>query len=165
MKMKIALSRCLILAAVSLVTAGDEAGGKFTAKADFSKPFSTYSLSKKDSVWIDTLTNRLDYTGRVDVFAKTSIKMLLDSLPIEDQIYQHIKTKDVFYIATGDLMVEIDSQAIYSPGVGGFSMHFNRKRNFLVALNFHRGGVPVRKHSPIKLGLIEWKSDSYSRLK
>jgi hypothetical protein len=63
-------------------------------------------------------------------------------------------------------MLKVGTMWAYNPGVGGFSMHAPKSRNFIVCFNFVEGGVPFLSSSPVRKGIVTWKGhDDWDRLK
>jgi hypothetical protein len=70
-----------------------------------------------------------------------------------------------YYIAEGDIMLDLNKKYAYNPGVGGFEMYSPKSRNFIVCINFQPGGVPVARHSEIGRDKVWWfAKEKYKRL-
>jgi len=143
--------------------AGDDASGPIQYSADLSQPFTTYVMSEKDKQWSQSLVTKLEYAGSVVHFVRTSLPLTIGNSTAGSAIYQAVERPDFFYVVKGDAMLGLGKQWPYSPGVGGFSMHAKRARNFLVCLNFQEGGVPFLSSSPVQKGKVAWKGNAWSR--
>ena len=75
--------------------------------------------------------------------------MKIGSSNVLGAIYQAVEKPEFFYVVNTDTMLKIGSQWAYSPGVGGFSMHAPKSRDFIVSLNFVSGGVPFLSSSAV----------------
>jgi hypothetical protein len=85
---------------------------------------------------------------------------------VQGAVYQAVEKPDVFYVANGDAMLKLGTTWPYNPGVGGFSMHAPKSRNFIVCFNFDNGGVPFLSSSPVRKGIVTWKGhNDWDRLK
>jgi hypothetical protein len=143
--------------------AGDDASGPIQYSADLSQPFTTYVMSEKDKQWSRSLVTKLEYTGSVVHFVRTSLPLTIGNSVVEGAIYQAVERPDFFYVIKGDAMLRLGKPWPYSPGVGGFSLHAKKARNFLVGLNFQEGGVPFLSSSPVQKGKVAWKGNDWSR--
>jgi len=73
---------------------------------------------------------------------------------------------DVFYVVNSDAMLRLGTRWAYNPGVGGFSMHAPKSRNFIVCFNFVEGGVPFLSSSPVRRDDVTWMGhNDWDRLK
>jgi hypothetical protein len=162
--MKATLTLILLLVGVmGAVSAGDDASGPIHYSADLSQPFTTYVMSEKDNVWSRSLIARLNYSGTVMHFVRTSLALKVDEQKIQGVIYESVENPDYFYIVNSDAMLRIGTRWAYNPGVGGFSAHAPKSRNFIVCLNM-AGGVPFLSSSPVKKGLVTWNGPDWNRL-
>jgi hypothetical protein len=85
---------------------------------------------------------------------------------IQGVVYQALEKPDVFYVVNSDAMLKLGTTWAYNPGVGGFSMHALKSRNFIVCFNFVEGGVPFLSSSPVRKAIVTWKGhDDWDRLK
>jgi hypothetical protein len=149
----------LFLATLEAANAGDDASGRTPCSVDLSQPYSAYSMTAKDKLWSDSLVKKLGYRGQVVHFVLTSLRLEVGSRNVDGAVYQAVEKPEFFYIVNGDVMLKIGSQWAYSPGVGGFSMHALKSRNFIVSLNFASGGVPFLSSSPVRKGIVTWNGD------
>ena len=83
--------------------------------------------------------------------------MKVDSRTIKDAVYQAVEKPDLFYVANSDVMLKIGTRWAYSPGVGGFSMHAQKSRKFLVCLNLNGAIALVSSSSLVQKGVVTWK--------
>ena len=60
-------------------------------------------------------------------------------------------------------MLKIGARWPYSHGVGGFSLHAPKKRDFIVCLNFQNGGVPFMSSSHVTKGKVRWMGNKSNR--
>lgn len=151
--------------APNFAVAGDDASGNVPYSIDLALQFTTYALTRKDELWSESLVNRLHYTGQVIHFVRTSLPLQVSSRTLEGAVYQAVEKPDVFYVSNGDAVLRLGTRWVYNPGVGGFSMHSPKSRNFIVCLNFD-GGVPFLSSSPVQKGTVTWKGhDDWDRLK
>ena len=144
--------------------AGDDASGPIRYSADFSKPYASYNMSEKDKSWSRSLVKNLKYTRKVIHFVRTSIPLEVNGLAVEGAIYKALEEPDTFYVVNGDSMFKIGYPWPYNPGVGGFSMHAPKSQDFIVCLNFQRGGVPHLSSTPVIEGKVTWTGHDWSRL-
>jgi len=142
----------LFLTALPFASAGDDASGRTPCRVDLSQPFTTYSITTEDSLWSESLVRKLGYKGQVVHFVRTSLRLKVGGTSVEGAVYQAVEKPDFFYVVNTDTMLRIGSKWAYSPGVGGFSMHSAKSRNFIVSLNFVSGGVPFLSSSPVTKG-------------
>jgi hypothetical protein len=149
-----------ILTAVLL--AGDDDSGPIRYAVDLSQSFSTYVMSRTDEGWSKSLVERLRYRGTVLHFVRTSLPLTVDSKTIEGAVYQAFEKPEIFYIVNGDTVLELGARWAYNPGVGGFSVHAPKSRNFIVCLNLS-GGVPYMSSSPVVKGKVIWKAHDWNR--
>ncbi len=155
----------LVLLLLSLSAfAGDDASGDVPRKMDLSVEYTPYEMKETDRNWSQSLVSNFKYKGKVVHFVKTNIPLVSNKETIEGRIYQSVENPDVFYVAEGDLMFKIGNQHPYSPGVGGFSMHAPKSKNFIVCLNCLQGGVPALKSSKVIKGIVNWQGTKWSRL-
>ena len=130
--------------------AGDGIGGTNRYEADFSREHVSHKMSKKDEQWDASLLRKLKYDGKVVYFVRTNLPLQKDGTNVIGLIYRRIDQPQHYYIAEGDVMLNLKDGLIFNPGVGGFSMHSPKSRNFIACLNFQQGGVPFVHHSEIK---------------
>jgi hypothetical protein len=159
-----------VLATISLCVGhaalgGDDASGPIQYGVDLSRPFSTYAMSPQDKAWSQSLLRNLHYTGAVVHFVRTSLPLKVDDSVIEGAVYQAVERPAFFYVVNGDAMLKLGVPWAYNPGVGGFSMHAPKSRNFIVGLNLDGGGVPFQSSSPVQRGKVTWKGHDYDRLR
>ncbi|MGB0038322.1 MAG: hypothetical protein WBQ00_05435 [Terriglobales bacterium] len=156
----------LFLAIGRLAYAGDDASGNVPFRLDLSQPFTTYAMTVQDKLWSTTLAARFVYEGSVLHFVRTSLPLEMGDKTIEGAVYQAVEKPDVFYVTSGDAMLKLGSRWAYNPGVGGFSMHAPKSRNFIVCFHFVSGGVPFLSSSQVIKGLVTWNGhDDWDRLK
>jgi hypothetical protein len=158
----------LALAFVMLGTAfaGDDASGPVPFRVDLSQRFTAYSMTTQDELWSASLAARFMYKGRAVHFVRTSIPLNMGDKTIQGAVYQALEKPDVFYVSNSDAMLKLGTTWAYNPGVGGFSMHAPKSRNFIVCFNFVEGGVPFLSSSPVRKGIVTWKGhDDWDRLK
>jgi len=97
---------------------------------------------------------------------QTSLPLKVGNRLVEGAVYQSVEKRDFFYVVDGDVMLRLGKQWAYDPGVGGFSMHAPKSRNFIVSLNFVEGGVPFLSSSIVKKGIVYWDGDpEWNRLR
>jgi hypothetical protein len=149
----------LFLTTLRAASAGDDASGRMPCSVDLSQPFTAYSITPKDKLWSESLVKKLGYKGQVVHFVRTSLSLKVGNSNVEGGVYQAVEKPDFFYVVNTDTMLKIASQWAYSPGVGGFSMHAPRSRNFIVSLNFVSGGVPFLSSSAVTRGIVTWNGD------
>ena len=137
--------------------AGDYAGGKTFYSVDLSEQFTTYKMNKKDKKWVSSLVKNLKYKGKVVHFVRTSLLLKVENSIVKNSVYQAIEKPDYFYVLYGDSMMKIGTESTYSPRVGGFSTHMPKSKDFIVCLNFQRGGVRFVDSSKVTKGLVSWK--------
>jgi hypothetical protein len=97
-------------------------------------------------------------------FVRTSVRLKVNDSEVEGAVYRAVEKPQFFYVVNGDAMLELNLPFAYNPGVGGFSMHAQKSRNFIVALNM-AGGVPFLTSSPVRLGKVSWMGHDYDRLR
>lgn len=158
----VVLSFCI---ATCLAMAGDDASGPIPYSVDLSQTFTTYVMSDSDRQWSASLVEKLHYKGRVVHFLRTSLPLNVGGKSVQGAVYQAAERPDYFYVVNGDAMLRLGKKWAYSPGVGGFSMHAPRSRNFIVCLNFVEGGVPFLSSSPVQKGKVTWKGHDVNRFK
>jgi hypothetical protein len=155
----------LFVLTISATHAGDDASGPTPYRVDLSQRFTAYSMNSEDKSWSASLVTRLAYEGPVIHFVRTSLPLKIGGKTIQGTVYQSVEKPDVFYILDGDVILKLDTRWAYNPGVGGFSMHAPKSRNFIVCLNFD-GGVPFLSSSPVHEGVVTWNGhEGWSRLK
>lgn len=158
----------LVLAFVTLGTAyvGDDASGPVSFRVDLSQPFTIYSMTAQDELWSASLAARFMYKGRAIHFVRTSLPLNMGDKTIQGAVYQALERPDVFYVVNGDAMLKLGTRWAYNPGVGGFSMHAPRSRNFIVCFHFVEGGVRFLSSSPVRKGVVTGREhDDLDRLK
>lgn len=146
----------------SLAMAGDDASGPIHYTTDLSHPYTSYAMSEQDKEWSASLIRKLNYTGLVVHFVRTSLPLNVDKNIVQGAVYQAVEKPDYFYVVNGDAMLKLGTTWAYSPGVGGFSMHALKSRNFIVCLNLD-GGVPFLSSSPVKRGEVTWNGHDWNR--
>ena len=145
--------------------AGDDASGPVPFRVDLSQHFTTYSMTMQDKLWSASLATRFVYKGGVVHFVRTSIPLQMGEKTLQGRVYQAVEKPKVFYVVNGDAMLKLGTKWAYNPGVGGFSMHAPRSRNFIVCFHFVDGGVPFLSSSPVRTGVVTWKGhDDLDRL-
>ncbi len=150
---------------VPLSYAGDDASGPVKYSADFFDDYDRYKMNKKDKNWSSSLVQNLRYKGKVVHFVRTSIPLLVDGQKVLGQIYKAVEEKSTFYIINCDAMLITNAPWLYNPGVGGFSMHTPKSKDFIVSLNFQKGGVPFLSSIILKNGKVKWKGHKWRRFK
>jgi hypothetical protein len=150
--------------ASTLAFAGDDASGPIPYSADFSQAFTSYVMSERDKNWSRSLIKKFKYRGKVVHFVRTSLPLTVANSTVNGAIYQAVERPEFFYVVNGDAMFKLDAKWPFSPGVGGFSMHAPKSRNFIVALNLPDGGVPFLSASPVKKGRVDWNGHTWDRL-
>jgi hypothetical protein len=116
-------------------------------------------MTAKDRSWSESLVRKFNYSGRVVHFVRTSLPLKIADHVVEGAVYQSFEEPGFFYISQGDAMLRIGARWAYSPGVGGFSMHAPRSKDFIVCLNFVSGGVPFLSSSPVQRAVVTWRGD------
>lgn len=154
-----------LLSAPLTVSAGDDASGPIHYAVDLGKPFTVYLLTKQDRVWGQALAGKLKYKGKIIHLVRTSLPLSMDGKTVEGVIYQAVELPDYFYIVQGDAMLKIGTPWPFNPGVGGFSLYAPRSRNFIICLDFQKGGVPFLSSSPVIKGEVIWKGNDHNRLR
>jgi hypothetical protein len=152
----------VFLAMVHGAYAGDDASGPIRYSVDLSQPFTTYSLTKKDKLWSDSLVTKLNYKGPVVHFVRTSLLFRAGDATVEGAVYQAVERPEFFYVVNSDAILKLNTKWAYNPGVGGFSMHAPKSRRFIVCLNLN-GGVPFLSSSPVKKGVVTWNGHDWNR--
>ena len=85
---------------------------------------------------------------------------------VRGAVYQALDMPDVSYVVNSDAMLRLGTRWAYNPGVGGFSMHAPKSRNFIVCFNFVEGGVPFLSGSPVRRDDVTWMGhNDWDRLK
>lgn len=155
------LSVCI---AASVGLAGDDASGPIHYSVDLSRPFTSYVMSARDNEWSSSLVEKLKYTGDVVHFVRTSLPLRVDQSTVEGAVYQAVEKPNYFYVVNGDAVLKLGTKWAYNPGVGGFSMHAPKSRDFIVCLNLD-GGVPFLSSSPVQKGTVTWGGHDWNRFK
>jgi hypothetical protein len=143
--------------------AGDDASGPIRYAVDLAAPFTTYKLTAADHEWSDSLVANLNYSGNVVHFVRTNLELNVNNRVESGAVYQALEMPDCFYVVPGDAMLKIGSRCPGSPGVGGFSMHAPKARNFIVCLNCNCGGVPFLSGSKVARAQVTWGGHGWSR--
>jgi hypothetical protein len=164
MKSVRAVILCLCITISRLAVAGDDASGPIPYSIDLSQTFTTYVMSETDRQWSASLVKRLHYTGPTVHFVRTSLPLHMGKTTVQGAVYQAMEKPEYFYVVNGDAMLKLDTKWAYSPGVGGFSMHAPRSRDFIVCLHLD-GGVPFLSSSPVLKGKVTWNGDDSNRFK
>lgn len=154
--MKILFAIAAILGFVITSYPGDEIGGTNRYEANFSHEHEQYKMSKDDERWAASLLQKLKPHGKVVYFTRTDLPVQKDGVEVRGLVYRRVDQTQYYYIAEGDVMLNLKDALIYNPGVGGFSMHSPKSRNFVVCLNFQRGGVPFVRHSEVGKSNVWW---------
>jgi hypothetical protein len=155
----------MLLVSIATSMAGDAADGPNRYEADFAHGLTPYQMSKADQQWVVSLLRNLKEPSKAIYFTRTDLLLRKDGTDVQGLIYRRIDQPQYFYIAEGDVMLDLKNGWIYNPGVGGFSMHSPKPRNFIVCLNFQKGGVPFIRHSQIKQGNVWWfATEKWKRL-
>jgi hypothetical protein len=144
------------------MSAGDDASGPIHYSTDLSRPFSKYVLTKHDEDWSNSLITRLHYGGRAIHFVRTSLSLTVDKTTLQGAVYEAVEKPELFYVVSGDAILQLGTRWAYNPGVAGFSMHAPPSLNFIVCLNLH-GGVPFLSSTPVVKGTVNWTGHSYTR--
>jgi hypothetical protein len=156
---------CILLLA-SVAIAGDDASGSMPYRLDLSQPFTTHSLTAADRNWGENLAKKFKYRGRVTHFVRTSLPLQIGKREVQGMVYQCVEEPALFYVLEGDAMLKIGARWPFNPGVGGFSIHAPKSKDFIVALNFAREGVPFLSSSPVLKAAVEWRGDpQWNRLR
>ena len=164
--MRLICAAMLTIVMLETAYAGDDASGPVPFRLDLSHQFTTYSMTAQDKIWSASLAARFIYKGRTVHFVRTTLPLNVGGKTIWGAVYQAAERPDVFYVVKGDAMLKVGTKWAYNPGVGGFSMHAPKSRNFIVCFNFVEGGVPFLSSSPVRKGLVTWKGhDDWDRLK
>jgi hypothetical protein len=142
---------------------GDGADGPNRYRADFSASLKHYVLTAQDQLWTRSLLRNLREKQKPTLFVRTDLALQRDGKSVSGLLYQCIEKPQYFYCAEGDVLLDLKHGWIYNPGVGGFSMHSPKSREFIVCLNFQRGGVPFIRHSSITRGVVWWFADAKLR--
>ncbi len=155
----------LLLFVTATCFAGDGADGPNRYEGDFTNEPKQYQVTKDDERWTASLLRNLKEKGKVTYFTRTDLVIRRDGVQVEGAVYRCVSKPSVYYISEGDVMLDLTRGRIYSPGVGGFSMHSPKSRNLVVCLNFQSGGVPVVRHSPVARERVWWfGNQQYKRL-
>jgi hypothetical protein len=164
--MRFFVAALLAFAMSGIAFAGDDASGPVPFRVDLSQHFTAYSMTTQDELWSASLATRFLYKGRAVHFVRTSIPLNMGDKTIQGAVYQALEKPEVFYVVNSDAMLKLGTKWAYNPGVGGFSMHAPKSRNFIVCFNFVEGGVPFLSSSPVRKGIVGWKGhDDWDRLK
>jgi hypothetical protein len=149
----------LAVLALPAAFAGDDASGSTPYRLDLSQRFSTYSMTANDEQWSANLAKKFKYNGGIVHFVRTSLPLQIGERTVQGNVYQSVEHPDVFYVLEGDAMLKIGAKWPYNPGVGGFSIHAPKSKNFIVCLNYAGGGVPFLSGSPVTKAVVSWKGD------
>ena len=142
---------------------GDDASGPIRYRVDLGQAFTTHQLSAADRAWAAEIARRLNYTGTIVHFVRTSIPLQVDNEVVEGAVYQAVEHPTFFYVVPGDAMLALGTTWPYSPGVGGFSMHAPKSLEFIACLNFVTGGVPFLSSTPVVKGTVSWGGNADKR--
>jgi hypothetical protein len=153
----------LFLGAGSAFT-GDDASGPIRYRVDLAAPFTKYELTPANREWSDSFARNLGYSGKVVHFVRTTLELSVNDEVKEGEVYQALEMPDCFYVAPGDAMLRLGSRWPLSPGVGGFSMHAPKSRDFIVCLHCDSGGVPFLSGSRVTRAQVAWGGNSWNRL-
>ena len=171
--MKAIFGTILFVTCAAVTTpAGDGIRGPHTYVIDLAQPFDRYKMTDADRAWVRSLVTGLGYNGDVVHLVRTTLPLLRDGQPIRGPVYEALERPGYYYVAPGDAMIDLNTGSIYSPGVGGFSMHAPRSQRFIASLHFQRGGVPFLahdgvpfiRHPAIRRHKIEWAGHAWNRL-
>jgi hypothetical protein len=113
-------------------------------------------MTTQDRIWSASLATRLIYKGTAVHFVRTSLPLQMGEKTVQGSVYQALEKPDVFYVVNSDAMLKVGTTWAYNPGVGGFSVHAPKSRNFIVCLHFADGGVPFLSSSPVRKGVVTW---------
>jgi hypothetical protein len=156
----------LLLCTLPSAYAGDDASGSVPCRIDLSQPFTTYSMTLQDRLWSTFLAAQFAYKLPLIHFVRTSLPLEIGGKAVQGTVYQSVEKPDVFYVVNTDAILRLGTKWAYNPGVGGFSMHSPKSRDFIVCFNFVSGGVPFLSSSPVRKGVVTWKGhDDWDRLK
>ncbi len=147
------------------IYAGDDSSGPVKFSTDLSAKFQTFQMGDIEKKWSASLIKNMNYKGEVIHFVRTTIILNQGGTEINGAIYQALEKPNYFYIVNADSMLKIGKKHPYSPGVGGFSMHRPKSKNFIVCLNFQSGGVPAFSSTPVKKGPVSWQGNVWDRFK
>lgn len=123
---------------------------------DLAAPFTHYELTANDRSWGKRLAQKLNYSGKIFYFVRTSLALEVGNQSLVGAVYQRVDLPNCFYVTRGDYLLRIGKERPSSSGVGGFSLHFPPSKNFLACLNCHCSGVPVSWSTPITKGQVYW---------
>jgi hypothetical protein len=151
-----------LLCISSLTPAGDDASGPIHYSTDLSHSFTSYAMSDQDNEWSASLVKKFNYSGLIVHFVRTSIPLKVDKTIVRGAVYQAVEKPDYFYVVNGDAILRLGATWAYNPGVGGFSMHAPKSRNFIVCLNLG-GGVPFLSSSAVRKGKVTWNGHDWNR--
>ena len=155
----------MCLSLTSIAFSGDDASGPINYRTDLSINYTQYQLTEDDKAWGKSLVDNFKYKGNVFHFVKTSIPLYVNDSVVQGGIYRALELEGVFYVINGDTIIDTNKNRSYSPGVGGFSMHAPKSKNFIVCLNFNQRGVPHLSSSPVRIGHVTWKGNNWKRIK
>ena len=147
------------------IYAGDDSSGPIKFSTDLGTNFQTFQMGNIEKKWSASLVKNMNYKGEVVHFVKTSIILYQDGSEINGAVYQALEKPDYFYIVNADSILNIGKEHPYSPGVGGFSMHRPKSKNFIVCLNFQSGGVPAFNSTAVVRGPVSWQGNVWNRFK
>ena len=148
---------------VTPLFAGDDASGPDNFNIDLSEPYQLHNMTLADQLFIHSLIKNLKYTGQVIHFLKTDLKISINQVLHDGEVYQALEKPEYFYIVASDAMLKLGYSHPYSPGVNGFSMHRSKSKNVIACLNFQIGGVPFYSGTKVIKGNIHWKGHLWSR--
>ncbi|QDP01515.1 hypothetical protein [Thalassotalea sp. PS06] len=149
----------------AVASAGDMASGDTRYSTDFSNEFKKHQLTKADKDWVESLINAFSYSGKVVHFVRTDLILYKRGEAVAGRIYQSLEYPDLYYIAEGDVLFDLNQGTMTSPGTGGFSMHSPSSKDFIVSLNFQKG-VPFSYFSHFNIGYnkVWWWADEVTRI-
>jgi len=81
----------------------------------------------------------------------------VDNRTVKGTVYQTVQKPDLFYVANNDVMLKLATRWAYGRGDGGFSMHAQKSRNYLVCLNLNGAIRLVDSSSMVQRGVVTWK--------
>ena len=136
--------------------AGDGIGGTNRYKTDFSQEHALYKTTKDDERWTASLLRKFKTTNKAVYFVRTDLALTKDGKELRGLVYRRVDQPSYYYVSEGDVMFDLKERFIYNPGVGGFSMHSPKSRDFIVCLNFQKSGVPFLRHSEIMKSNVWW---------
>lgn len=146
--------------------AGDDASGAIPFRVDLSQQFTTYAMTAQDKLWSASLATRFVYKGKAIHFVQTSLPLNMGEKTIQGAVYQAVEKPEVFYVANSDAMLKIGTTWAYNPGVGGFSMHAPKSRNFCCVFSLRRRRRALSIEFTCRRGVVTWKGhEDWDRLK